>query len=143
MSNEAKERIAKAGLDDRIVCKVGALDALPLEASSIDLVAGTGPMLVWGNREKKMREVHRVLRPGAWFVGSDSVSSRLFEWVHLFDTLVPVDPSTIAERLEAAGFAEVEVGRSRRHFRFRARKPAGARRRERDPQSTGTGNTPT
>jgi hypothetical protein len=84
-----------------------------------------------------------VLRPGAWFVGSDSVSSRLFEWVHLFDTLVPVDPSTIAERLEAAGFADVEIRRSGRSFRFRARKPAGVGRRERDPQSTGTGNTPT
>ncbi len=64
-ATEAEQRIAKANLDDRISCKVGKLDdGLPFQAGSFDLIAGTGPILIWGDREKKMREVYRVLRPG-------------------------------------------------------------------------------
>ena len=62
---EAEQRIAKADLRDRILCKVGRLDNdLPFQAGSFDLITGIGPMLIGGNREKKMREVYRVLRSG-------------------------------------------------------------------------------
>jgi len=61
---EAKKRIREAKLTGRIACKVGTLDGLPFEEASFDLVAGVGPMLIWGEREKKMREIHRVLRLG-------------------------------------------------------------------------------
>ena len=61
---EAEQRIRQAKLGDRITCTTGALEALPFEEGSFDLIAGAGPMLIWGDREKKMREVHRVLRPG-------------------------------------------------------------------------------
>ncbi len=61
---EAEKRIREAKLSDRISCKVGTLDALPFEEASFDLIGGAGPMLIWGEREKKMREVYRVLRPG-------------------------------------------------------------------------------
>jgi len=62
---EAELRIAKANLTDRISCKVGKLDDnLPFQADSFDLIAGIGPVLIWGDREKKMRELYRVLRPG-------------------------------------------------------------------------------
>ena len=62
---EAELRIAKANLKDRISCKVGKLDdSLPFQADSFDLIAGIGPVLIWGDREKKMRELYRVLRPG-------------------------------------------------------------------------------
>ena len=61
---EAEKRIKEAKLSERITCKVGTLDALPFEEASFDLVAGVGPLLIWGEREKKMREIYRVLRPG-------------------------------------------------------------------------------
>jgi hypothetical protein len=28
------------------------------------VIAGIGPVLIWGDREQKMREIYRVLRPG-------------------------------------------------------------------------------
>ena len=64
MVGEAEKRTAEAKLNDCITCEMGTLDALPFEEASFDLIAGTGPVLIWGEREKKMREVYRVLRPG-------------------------------------------------------------------------------
>jgi len=59
-----EKRMKEAGLDKRITCKVGALDAIPFEDGSIDLIAGVGPVLIWGDRQKKLAEIYRVLRPG-------------------------------------------------------------------------------
>ena len=64
MAAEAEKRIQEAKLADRITCKVGTLDDLPFDEGSFDLVAGVGPILIWGDREKKMQEIYRVLRPG-------------------------------------------------------------------------------
>lgn len=71
-----------------------------------------------------MREARRVLRPGGVFAGSDSRSGWLFRQVHRGDTLVPVDPSTMAARLQAAGFEDAKVSVARAAFRFRARRPS-------------------
>lgn len=81
-------------------------------------------------QDRLFSEAHRVLRPGAYFVGTDSVWSPAFALVHLFDTLVPVDPDTLEARLESAGFEGVSVRRGGGSFRFRARRgsdhPSGA-----------------
>jgi len=70
-----------------------------------------------------LAEVCRVLKPGAVFAGSDSLSNFAFRLFHLYDTLVPVDPGTFGARLEAAGFVGGEVSTATRAFRFRARRP--------------------
>ncbi len=69
-------------------------------------------------QDRLLAEVRRVLRPGASFAGSDSVSSLPFRMIHLFDTMVLVDPDSFAGRLEAAGFSDVRVDRGRSAFRF-------------------------
>ena len=69
-----------------------------------------------------LREVARVLRPGGIFAGTDSISSPLFRLMHVFDTMVVVDPNSLPKRLEAAGFADVHVDVNQHAFRFRARR---------------------
>jgi ubiquinone/menaquinone biosynthesis C-methylase UbiE len=64
----------------------------------------------------------RVLRPGGVFAGTDSQSSWRFRLIHLFDTMVVVDPKTLPERLRAAGLTGVHVDVDQ-SVRFRAFKP--------------------
>lgn len=75
-------------------------------------------------QDRLLAEVARVLRPGGIFAGIDSRYSRGFRMLHLFDTMVVVDPATFPGRLGAAGFTDVQVDLDPRAFRFRARRPA-------------------
>jgi SAM-dependent methyltransferase len=76
-------------------------------------------------QDKLFREAWRVMLPGAGFVGVDSVGMRTLRMrlIHIGDTCVPVDPDTLAARLEAAGFCSVTVDTNPYAFRFEARRP--------------------
>ena len=75
-------------------------------------------------QDQVLAEVHRVLRPGGTFAGSDSTGSFVFRLAHLFDTMVMVDPDSFGTRLEAAGFVDADVLRAEGAFRFRATRPS-------------------
>jgi SAM-dependent methyltransferase len=75
-------------------------------------------------QDKLLREVWRVLQPGAFFVGSDSRQSLFMRLIHIGDTLDPINPDNFGVRLEAAGFEVLEIEKRAGAFRFQARKPA-------------------
>jgi ubiquinone/menaquinone biosynthesis C-methylase UbiE len=76
-------------------------------------------------QDRLFAEVKRVLRSGGLFAGTDSLGTgRVFKLLHLRDTLVPVAPAGLPQRLDRAGLAEPEVRIGGRSFRFRARKPS-------------------
>jgi len=66
-------------------------------------------------------EARRLLTADGVFAGSDSRDSPDFRALHAGDVCVPVDPATLAERLNAAGFTDVEVETNEWAVRFRAR----------------------
>ncbi len=76
------------------------------------------------SQDRLLAEVARVLRPGGVFAGTDSLTSRSFRLLHLFDTLVPVDPATFPARLEKAGFKDIQVDVNPYAFRFRGQRAA-------------------
>ncbi len=77
-------------------------------------------------QDRLLAEVARVLAPGAWLVGSDSLVSPLFRLAHWGDTMVLVDPDALGGRLERAGFTDARVERAARAFRFQARRAPSA-----------------
>ena len=60
-------------------------------------------------QDRLFAESARVLRIGAPLVAVDSLESDGLRAFHEGDTYQPIDPSTLAERLRAAGFADIEV----------------------------------
>lgn len=76
-----------------------------------------------GLQDRLFAEASRVLKPGGIFVGSDSTWSVRMWLYHIADTLVPLDPKRLPERLRTAGFEDVAVEISGGRFRFRGRRP--------------------
>jgi len=52
-------------LQDRVFAVVAAAESLPFPDSSVDLVVSRGSIFFWDDPAKGLKEVHRVLRPGA------------------------------------------------------------------------------
>jgi ubiquinone/menaquinone biosynthesis C-methylase UbiE len=71
-------------------------------------------------QDRLFAEVARVLRPGGVLAGVDSHDSPDFRDLHVDDVCVPLDPSTLADRLRKAGFAEVTVDDNPYVVQFRA-----------------------
>jgi SAM-dependent methyltransferase len=76
-------------------------------------------------QDKVFREAWRVLKPGAVFVGVDSVGMDKLRMrlIHIGDTLVPVNLDTLGARLTKAGFEHVSIDVNPYAFRFRAQRP--------------------
>lgn len=73
-------------------------------------------------QDRLFREVGRVLRRGGVLMGTDSLDSPEFREFHEGDICVPLDPLTLASRLERAGFVEIDLQVWSVGTRFRATK---------------------
>jgi SAM-dependent methyltransferase len=73
-------------------------------------------------QDRLFAEVHRALRPGGTFLGTDSLDVDLIRQFHVDDVFVPVDPEALPRRLERAGFVSTDVDVGELELRFHARK---------------------
>jgi ubiquinone/menaquinone biosynthesis C-methylase UbiE len=85
-------------------------------------------------QDQMFREIHRVLRPGGTFAGTDGVNSRMMRLLHLADTFTPIDHLALPARLEEAGFRDITVDMKPGRFRFRAIAAKAFRASETTPQ---------
>lgn len=122
LARRAHERLK--GTTARIVCADGT--KLPLKSAAFSgavcftmLHHVPSPAL----QDRLLAEAARVLRPGGVFAGVDSLSSFTMKVLHLWDTLVPIDPATFERRLEAAGFTRPVMAVNGTRVRFAAYKP--------------------
>jgi SAM-dependent methyltransferase len=75
-------------------------------------------------QDRLFAETVRVLQPGGVFAGSDSTYSPGLADFHENDTFVPIDPSTLSQRLTDAGLVDITIGTGEGFLTFRARRPA-------------------
>ena len=90
----------------------GSGDDLPFEDerfTAVRLLHEFAPRHTPRMQDDLFAQARRVLRPGGVFAGSDSIASSGLRGFHHDDVYVPVDPSGLPARLEAAGFTDVEV----------------------------------
>lgn len=73
-------------------------------------------------QDQLFAEVCRVLQPGGVLVGLDSMDSPALRAAHEGDVFVPVDPITLAARLQTAGLTDVIVEATSDRFRFVGRR---------------------
>ena len=71
-------------------------------------------------QDAALAELARVLRPGGLLAGSDGLDTPARRELHEDDVFVPVDPGTLAARLEAAGFGQARVDIAGDRVRFTA-----------------------
>jgi phosphoethanolamine N-methyltransferase len=112
-----KQRIARAGLENRI--RVVRVDGgtLPFDAASFDVVFSKDSLVQIPDKPKIFADVLRVLRPGGRFIASDwlrggsgAYSSEMMEFFRLEGiayNMATLDESAAA--LRAAGFVDVEI----------------------------------
>ena len=125
------DRRAAASLERRMAASnvtVVRADATSMPFRSARFTAGVAMTMLHhvpttALQDALLAEACRVLRPGAWLFGVDSLDSLPFRAFHDGDVCVPVDPSTLEPRLRAAGFTEIEIERREHAFRFAGRRP--------------------
>ena len=131
------KRLTALEIDEDLARKLGAR----LGSPSVRVVRGDGTKLPFPDgsftaavsftmlhhvpspdaQDRLLAEVARVLQSGGIFVGVDSLDSPQWREMHVDDVCVPVDPATIAARLERAGFSDVQAEPNPYVLQFRAR----------------------
>jgi phosphoethanolamine N-methyltransferase len=111
------ERIARAGLGDRIRNQLVTPGPLPFPAASFDVVFSKDSIVQIPDKPAVFAEAHRVLRPGGRFLASDwlrggrgAYSPEMMEFFRLEGiayNMASLEDSAAA--LRDAGFVEVEV----------------------------------
>lgn len=118
LADALRERLA-----GRVEVVTADATALPLPADRFSAVA-CFTMLHHvpevGLQDRVLAELRRVLRPGGLVLGTDGEDTAGRRELHVGDVFVPIDPTTLADRLLAAGFVEPLVESTGDRFRFRA-----------------------
>ena len=103
-------------LDDRIGDTVDVVEGdatgMPFESDRFSAAVSFTMLHHVPTRETQDRlfaEVRRVLRSGGLFVANDSVASKELAALHDGDIYNPVDPSSVGDRLQTAGFTDITV----------------------------------
>jgi ubiquinone/menaquinone biosynthesis C-methylase UbiE len=74
-------------------------------------------------QDRILAEMTRAVRSGGLVIGSDNLDSEPFRQAHEGDTCVPIDPATLAARLEAAGLRDVRIETNPYAFKFVGKVP--------------------
>jgi phosphoethanolamine N-methyltransferase len=126
---EARQRVAAAGLDERIEIRQVVPGPLALPDASIDIVFSKDSIVHIPDKEALAREAFRVLRPGGWFAASDWLishdgepSPEMAHYIRCEDLgFAMASPGRYRRALEAAGFTDIRLVNRNPWYREEAR----------------------
>ena len=108
----AATRLAARYPGSNVTVDIGDATQMPYGDESFDSV-GSFTMLhhvpTAAAQHQILAEALRVLRPGGWLAGSDSLASNDLHCFHHDDTYNPAEPSTLLVWLRALGFTPITI----------------------------------
>ena len=108
----AARRLVARYADSNVTVDIGDAMQMPYDDESFDSV-GSFTMLhhvpTAAAQYQILVEALRVLRPGGWLAGSDSLASNDLHCFHHDDTYNPAEPSTLLVWLRALGFTPITI----------------------------------
>ncbi len=116
MLDLARTNARKLGLESAVEFRQGYIEALPIEAESVDVILSNCVINLAPDKSAVFREAHRVLRRGGWLSISDIVSDQplsparredLASWAGCVSGALTEEEYLSAIR--AAGFSTIEV----------------------------------
>ena len=120
LAGSLRERLAGTNVD--VVCADAATDDIGAgRYSAATCFSMLHHLPSAAHQDRLFAALHRALRPGAMLVGVDALDIDAIRDGHVDDTFVPVDPTTLPDRLEAAGFRDTTVDVGDYQFRFVSR----------------------
>jgi SAM-dependent methyltransferase len=121
----AAKKLAERYVKTNVEVVTGDATALEFPADSFDSV-GSFTMLhhipTFAGQQALLAEAFRVLRPGGFLLGSDSLASNGLHHFHEGDDYNPVEPASLLVRLQAVGFTQLTISVDD-IVKFVARKP--------------------
>jgi ubiquinone/menaquinone biosynthesis C-methylase UbiE len=125
----ARERVAMAGLADRIGVLKVVPGPLPFPPQTFDIAFSKDSIVHIPDKHALMRDVFRVLKPGGWFVASDWLIGHDNEPSPAMKAYIASEgldfgmasPSRYADAMKSAGFEMVETRSRNAWYRDKAR----------------------
>ncbi len=86
MVQKAAKNMSSPGLSEKVSFRQGDIQALPLEADSIDFLVSTLSLHHWSEPKRALQEIYRVLKPEGQFLIFDlrRDGRQLFHWLIQF-----------------------------------------------------------
>ena len=126
--DHARTLIARHGLAERIGVVKVAPGPLPFPPGTFDIVFSKDSIVHIPDKHALMREVHRVLKPGGWFlasdwlIGTETVSPRMKEYIASEGLdFGMATPQRYVDAMTSAGFRNCETISRNAWYREQAR----------------------
>ncbi|MCB9433235.1 MAG: methyltransferase domain-containing protein [Ardenticatenaceae bacterium] len=120
----ARQRVADAGLADRVEIRQVAPGSIPLPDGLLDIVFSKDSIVHIPDKESLAQDAFRLLAPGGWFVASDWLiahdgepSPEMADYIRREDLdFGMASPTRYCRALEAAGFVDIILSNRNRWY---------------------------